>query len=55
MNIDYFAEAWKKDLSELAATQEFWNMRADEFNQHGRSEDGNRSQQVIEFWQTETS
>ncbi|CVK21057.1 class I SAM-dependent methyltransferase [Sporomusa sphaeroides] len=49
MNIDYFAEAWKKDLSELAATQEFWNMRADEFNQHGRSEDGNRSQQVIEF------
>ncbi len=49
MNINYFAEAWKKDLSELAATQEFWNMRADEFNQHGRDENGKRLQQVIEF------
>lgn len=51
MNIDYFTEAWKKDLSDLEDTQAFWNMRADDFNkQHGNQKQGeNRREQVIEF------
>jgi len=50
MNIDYFTEAWKKDLSELEDTQQFWNMRADEFNnQHGNKQGEKRRQEVIEF------
>ncbi|SDE82314.1 class I SAM-dependent methyltransferase [Sporomusa acidovorans] len=50
MNIEYFTAAWKKDLSELQETQQFWNMRADDFNsQHGSNQGGKRRQQVVEF------
>ncbi len=52
MNIDYFIKTWKKDLSKLDESEQFWNLRADEFNNHGSNQDEKRRQQVVDFLKT---
>lgn len=48
MNIQYFEKLWQNDLSELDESKKFWDLRADEFNNHhGKQEGGKRREQVL--------
>lgn len=50
MDLSDYEKAWKKHRRNREATQAFWDMRAEEFNDTGRSADGKRRlHQVMEL------
>ena len=52
MEREYFVEAWKNDLSGLNASQQFWDLRADDFNNRHREKDEYEKEPVMEYLQS---
>lgn len=50
MDINEFEKRWQYDLTELEETRTFWDLRADEFNDHGKENEGRkRRTQMIDL------
>ena len=50
MNSNEFEKLWNHDLAELADTQKFWDLRAQEFNDHGKEEEGSSRRKKLMEW-----
>lgn len=50
MDINYFRENWQKEPPDLAETEKFWDLRAEEFNNHpGKDENKKRLEDTMRF------
>ncbi|HBS60724.1 MAG TPA: class I SAM-dependent methyltransferase, partial [Firmicutes bacterium] len=50
MDINYFLENWQKESPDLAGTEKFWDLRAEEFNNHpGNKENEKRLEETMHF------